>query len=338
MAEIVLVTDQSWNRDVNQHNKHKHEHHEDLEEDFNKNLRKFSQILRIIFSDRDCKRLFLFLILLSSVTVIQFVYGSWASSLGLVSAAFHSAFDCISLGISLAAMILGKHRPTRKFSYGYERFEVLSSFSNGIFLLFVSLFLIFESVERLLEPEEIDNSHTNALLFVAFLGLMVNIVGVIFFSGHSKGKPELRHARDENIYSIFVHVLIDAIGSIGVLISTWLMSLGMLHADPVVAIGIVCLIVYNAIPICSRTSKVLLQTTPNLIREQVDKSIREVSNLNGVVGVRNEHFWCQSPNIHVGSLCVKVRADINEQEVLLAVHNIFSAFVTHLTVQVEKDQ
>jgi len=291
----------------------------------------------MIFADKDCKRLFLFLAMLSSVTLIELIYGSWASSLGLISSGFHSAFDCLSLCISLGSMVLSKHKPTKKFSYGYERFEVVSSFSNGIFLLFVSLFLLFESVERLLEPEEVEGVNTSNLLFVAFLGLIVNVIGIVFFSGHSNIRTELRYARDENIHGIFIHVVIDAIGSIGVLVSTWLMSQGWLLADPVVAIGIVCLIIYNALPICNRTAKILLQTTPIIISDQLNKAVREASTVDGVLECYNEHFWTQCPKVYVGSLCVRIRSDADEQVVLTKVHDLFAPLLTHFTVQIEKD-
>ncbi len=125
---------------------------------------------------------------------------------------------------------------------------------------------------------------------------------------------EMRYAHQENLYSIFVHVAVDAIANVGVILSIWLMAMyvslslintmifilnirntsvilstflrnymyiyrGWLLADPIVAIGIIGLMVTNAIPICQRTGKVLLQTTPLTIKDQLDKYLREVRTI-----------------------------------------------------------
>jgi len=239
--------------------------------------------------------------------------------------------------ISLAAMVLAKRQPTKRFSYGFDRLETLSGFSNGIFLLFVSLFLMKEVLERLFEPVQLQEAHRSGVIFVAMLAIAVNVVGGLFFREHAIARAEVRHAHEENIYSILVHIGVDVVGNIGVVLSTILNSWGWLIADPLVAFGIVFLIIRNAIPICHRTGKVLLQTTPLSMKDQLDKALREAATLEGVLECRNPHFWTQSPGVFVGSLYVRVRSDANEQVVLSKVTNLFSPLVTHLTVQVEKD-
>jgi len=204
------------------------------------------------------------------------------------------------------------------------------------FLLFVSLFVIFDAVERLFEPPP-HSAQTQSLILVAILGLVVNVVGILFFHEHLQTRSEIRHAREENIYVIAVHMFLDCIGSIGVIVAAWLSSLGWVMADPIVAIAITFLIIYNAIPICKRTAKVLLQTAPTSFKDQLDKALREACTLEGVLEYRNEHFWTQSPGVFVGSLYVRVRSDANEQVVLSRVRSLFTPLISHLTVQVEKD-
>jgi len=320
-----------------QHHGHTHYDHEPFKEE--ETTSSWTKIIRTILSDRDCKRVFYFLTLQSSITLLQITYGTFAGSLGLVSAAFHSVFDCLSLVISLVAMICSKQRPTNKFSYGYDRFEILSSFSNGVFLMFVSLFLLFESIERISEPEEYHGEKSAPIIFVAFLGLVVNILGVAFFYD-ARGKPDplaRQQARSENVYSILVHISMDAVANVGVILSTFLMSHDWLLADPVVAIGIICLIGYNALPFVTRNAQILLQTTPLQIRDLLEKSLREATTIEGVLECRNEHFWTQSHNSHVGSVIVRVGANVDEQVVLRKVHGIFDPLISDFTVQVEKD-
>ncbi len=75
--------------------------------------------MQLIWHDRDCKKLFLFILLSIGVILVELSYGSYGGSLGMIAAAFHGCFDCISMTISLAAMVLSKHQPTKRFSYGY---------------------------------------------------------------------------------------------------------------------------------------------------------------------------------------------------------------------------
>jgi len=308
------------------------------EEDSQSSFNGLSKMFRTILGDRDCRRLFYFLVMSSSITSMQILYGTVAGSLGLISAAFHSVFDCLSLIISLVAMVCSKQRPSGEFSYGYDRFQILSSFSNGVFLIFVSLFLLFESIERLSEPEEL-HDHSTPIIFVTFLGLVINILGVAFFFDARSGRYDQskQAARSENIYTIFVHISLDAVANVGVLVSTWLTTRGWLLADPLVAIGIIGLISYNALPICARTASVLLQTTPINIKDALERSLREASTIEGVLECRNEHFWTQSQNSYVGSVIVRVGTNVDEQVVLRKVHAIFDPLVSDFTVQVEKD-
>lgn len=118
----------------------------------------------------------------------------------------------------------------------YDRIEILSGFANGAFLLFVSFFLIVESVERLLEPPELHRYITVSLvslfscccshgrvISIAFIGLIINAIGVVFFSQHTTHRTEHRNkARQDNMRVIMLHLFTDMISGIGVIISSWL--------------------------------------------------------------------------------------------------------------------
>jgi len=261
----------------------------------------------------------------------------WYNSLGLISDAFHTIFDVFAMLTSLIAMILSRRTPTKDFTYGYDRLEILSGFTNGAFLLFVSVFIFVESFERLLEPEEL-HGH-GRVIGVAILGLCVNVVGVLFFRHHTQTRSEIRsRARQENVGPLFTHIFMDMLSSIGIIISSWLVEWKGWHlADTLVSIGIAIVIVYTAFPICLRTGRVLLQTTPESIWNLISKGIRDTGMIEGVLDVSDEHFWTQSPGVFVGSLKIRVRSDSHEQTVLRLVTSLFSNFITHLTIQIEKD-
>jgi solute carrier family 30 (zinc transporter), member 5/7 len=88
-------------------------------------------------------------------------------------------FDCTALVVGLYAALMARWKPTRVFSFGYGRVEVLSGFVNGLFLVVVAFFVFYEALGRLFEPPEID---TNRLLIVSIAGFAVNMIGIFSFS------------------------------------------------------------------------------------------------------------------------------------------------------------
>lgn len=296
-----------------------------------------AQYIKVIWIDKDAKNLFMFILVSTSFTFIELLYGTWYNSLGLISEAFHTFFDNIAMVISLIALVLARHEPNSKFSYGYARIEILTGFANGAFLLFVSFFLFVESVERLLEPPEL-HSH-GRVISVAFVGLLINAAGIVLFGNHALHRSEHRtKARQVNMQIIMAHLFTDMISGIGVIISSWLASMMGWHiGDTIVSLVIAVLIVRNAWPICAKTARVLLITTPDSVYPDIIKCLREASTLEGVLEYHSEHFWTQAPGVFVGSLSIKVRAEANEQLVLQQVHQLFAPHIRHLAIQIEKD-
>lgn len=111
------------------------------------------------------------------------------------------------------------------------------------------------------------------------------------------------------------------------------------NLDNWATLAICALLVRQSVPICSDTGRVLLQTTPGSIRGALDKSLRQASTLDGVLECRSDkcHFWTESPGVFVGNVHVRVRTDADEQVVLARVANLFAPLISHLTVQVQKD-
>ena len=90
-------------------------------------------------------------------------------------------FDCLALGMGLFASVMATWEPNGKFTYGYSRVETLSGFANGLFLCLISIFIVFEAIQRLLDPPEMN---TSQLLVVSSVGLAVNLVGMVATGGH----------------------------------------------------------------------------------------------------------------------------------------------------------
>ncbi|KAH9066599.1 cation efflux protein, partial [Lactarius vividus] len=135
-----------------------------------------------IMSNPESRRIFYFLMLNLTYMMIQMLYGIWTNSLGLISDAIHMGFDCMAIGVGLFASIMATWPPNERFTYGYGRIETLSGFANGIFLILISIFIIFEGIQRLMDPPEMN---TNQLLLVSAVGLGINLFGMLAMGGHA---------------------------------------------------------------------------------------------------------------------------------------------------------
>ena len=145
-------------------------------------------------------------------------------------------------------------------------------------------------------------------------------------------------ARQANVRLLLLHIVVDVLSSVGVIVVAYADTDKHRHiADPVVALLIAALIVHSVWPLAKRSGKVLLQCAPAEFQMVFDRLTREAALLGGVLECHHEHFWTHAPGIYVGSLCVRVRSDADEQLVLSQVHGIFEQYVAHLTVQIEKD-
>jgi zinc transporter 5/7 len=134
--------------------------------------------IRHIWSERKSRKIALFLLINTGYMVVEFVAGFMSNSLGLISDACHMLFDCAALAIGLYASYISRLPANNQFNYGRGRFEVLSGYVNAVLLVLVGALIVLESFERILDPQEIS---TNSLLTVSIGGLVVNVVGLIFF-------------------------------------------------------------------------------------------------------------------------------------------------------------
>lgn len=131
--------------------------------------------------------------------------------------------------------------------------------------------------------------------------------------------------------------LLDAAASMAVIVSSWMAATW--HAlDALCGVAIAVVIFRGALPLCTHTGRVLLQTTPRTLREQLSKCIHEVELVEGVLECSNEHFWTFAPGVFVGSLHVRVRSEANEQVVRQKLRGLFAHLpLASFTVQIEKD-
>ncbi|XP_005993391.1 zinc transporter 6 isoform X2 [Latimeria chalumnae] len=297
---------------------------------------KFIQEFRLVASDKRSWKILLF---------------------ALTAYTYLTIFDLFSLTTCLISSWVVMKKSSSVFSFGFERLEVLAVFASTVLAQLGALFILKESVERFLEQPEI---HTGRLLVGTFVALSFNLLTMLsvknkpfaYVSEAASTSWLQEHVADisrslcgiiPGLSSVLLprmnpFVLIDLAGAFALCITYMLIEINnYFSVDTASAIAIAVMTFGTLYPMSVYSGKVLLQTTPSPVIGQLDKLLREVSTLDGVLEVRNEHFWTVGFGSLAGSVHVRIRRDANEQMVLAHVTNRLSTLVSTLTVQLFKD-
>ncbi|MCJ1390294.1 putative zinc transporter msc2 [Xylographa bjoerkii] len=154
-------------------------------------------LLHSILVEKDSRRIFYFMCLNFAFMLVQTFYAIVTGSLGLLSDSIHMLFDCLALVVGLCAAVMSKWPPSVRFPYGFGKMDTLAGFANGVFLMLISVEIIYEAIERLVEGSQMQR--LGELLTVSSLGLVVNLVGMFAFGhahhghGHSHGGHDHSH-------------------------------------------------------------------------------------------------------------------------------------------------
>ncbi|GMF28128.1 unnamed protein product [Phytophthora fragariaefolia] len=332
-----------------------------------------SHVLGVLWSKRASRQMLIFLSVNVAFMFVELGVGLCTNSLGLMGDAGHMLFDNGALVIGLVASYIGQLPPDAKFTYGYGRVEVLSGFLNSLLLLVVSFHLLTEAASRFLDPPEITTDH---LLLTSTAGLVVNLVGLFFFHdhvhghshshggehsggcgsghGHSHGNPHHQaHGEDasedghqggnSNMYGVYLHVLADTLGSVGVIISSILIQLYEWHvADSASSALISLLILGSTMPLLRDTARQLLQGAPQELEGSINAALQEVQvSVPGVERVAQWNIWHHAGDVCVATLHLEVSDSANEQQVLQQARAIFRRHARldkFLSVQISKPQ
>ncbi len=196
------------------------------------------------------------LVLVGCFSLVELAIGCWSHSLSLMADSGHMISDSLALGISLLAVWISQSPSASKTSSGYRRVEILSALVNGIGLVALALWIAWEAIVRLSSPPA--EILSVPMLITAGIGLGVNIVNLLLLH------PISQH--DLNLRGAFLHVLADAISSVGVILAgsaVWVMH--WLWADCAIGLFVSGLIVLSAIPLIVQSLNILLKN-PHLYR------------------------------------------------------------------------
>jgi cobalt-zinc-cadmium efflux system protein len=237
------------------------------------------------------KRFILSISLTLIILIAEIIGGIWTGSLALLSDAAHVFMDVFALALSFIALRLSALPPDDRHTYGYHRLEVLAALINGISLGAVAIGIFSESWERWQNPTEIKSLE---MLVIAVIGLLVN--SVVAFVLHNPGtenqsqdQPHL-HTEDINVKSAYLHVLGDAISSVGVIVAALIIwQTGWQWVDPLVSVFIGILILVSSWRVLRNSLHILIEGVPeNLSLSEIGEIMTKVP---GVQEVHDLHVW-----------------------------------------------
>lgn len=248
-------------------------------------------------------RLWISIFLNLTITLAEFVGGLISGSLALLSDALHNLNDTTSLGISLVARKVSKKEANRDKTFGYKRAEIIGAFINLITLVIIALFLVKEGVERFYNPQPIDGL---VMFVVAIIGLLGNVITAILLYRSSK--------ENINIRSAYVHILSDALSSVGVIVAGWLiLQYDWFIVDTILTLIIAGYILYQSYHMLRETIDILMESTPTEI--ELDEVMKAMQEVPGVLDIHHLHVWrLDENNILLESHVVIDENDMNEME------------------------
>jgi cobalt-zinc-cadmium efflux system protein len=226
------------------------------------------------------RRVFFAAILTGLFMTAEVAGGLIAGSLALLADAGHMLTDFASLALAWFAFRLSRRPATWKRTYGFDRFQVLVAFVNGVTLAVLSLWIVVEAARRLREPVEVMGGTMAA---VAALGLLVNIVAFALLHGADRNNLNIKGAT--------LHVLGDLLGSVAALAAAAIILLtGWMAADPILSVLVALIILRSAVSVVRDSAHILLEAAPRGLDVAAIGPDLE-AHIPGVCGVHHVHAW-----------------------------------------------
>ncbi|MFX1364984.1 MAG: cation diffusion facilitator family transporter [Promethearchaeota archaeon] len=268
------------------------------------------------FRSIERKRLILSLSITLIVLILEIIGGLVTNSIALISDAGHMFTHAFAIAVSLLANFIAGKPSCHHKTFGMYRAEVLAAFINGILLIPIVGFILYESILRFISPKEIFGYY---MLIVAFIGLGVNLSSIIILQGSKNVSL--------NIRSVFYHMIADAASSIGIVIAAIIIIYtGLVILDPIVSIGISIVIIYWAYGILKESTRILLEMAPKGMNiDNINEELKK--NFPEIIDLYNAHLWTIIPNILVYSVHIKLndkQRNENQEELILKMNDFLS--------------
>lgn len=257
----------------------------------------------------------------------EIVGGLMANSLALLSDAGHMLTDTLALALSFFAMKFATLPATERRTFGFYRLEILAALANGVVLVVVSLFIMYQAYKRILHPQPVESV---LMLGVAGLGLLVNIAGALFLTKYRKTNLNIRGA--------FLHIVGDALSSVGVIAGgIIILYTGWYVVDPILSVLIGLAIIIGAGALVMESVNILLESAPTHV--SVAAVAGEMEKVKGVREAYHLHIWTITSGVYAMSAHVLIDDQLvsRSREIIDDLRRLLAERfkIMHSTIQLE---
>lgn len=216
--------------------------------------------------------------------VVEIFYGWQNNSTSLLSDAAHNVGDISGLLLAYLAFRLQKIKPSKQFSYGFKKGSIVTSFINSILLAFAIGAIAWEGVHKIINPSPLSGS---VIMWVALMGVFINFISALFFKKNQKS--------DINIKAAYWHLLVDALVSLGVVVSGIIIQFTDWYAlDGIAAIMIAVVVLFSTWQLFKDSIIAIMDGVPASVNsDEIKKHLLKVS---GVINIHHLHIWGMSTN------------------------------------------
>ena len=272
------------------------------------------------------RRVFWAFVLTVTFMIVEAVGGVLTSSLALIADAGHMLTDCVSLALAWFAFRIADRKPDLRRSYGYQRFQVLAAFVNGISLFVIAIWIAYEAVGRIAQPLHV---LAGPMLTIAILGLLVNVASFAILRSGDRSNINIRGAA--------LHVMGDVLGSVATIAAALIiMATGWNPIDPILSILVALLVLRAAYRIIRDSGHILLEGTPENV-DPADLSGALQGSVPGVVEIHHVHIWSLTGEKPILTMHAVVEPGIDHDTALRALRDtlIRDYGISHATIQIE---
>jgi cobalt-zinc-cadmium efflux system protein len=265
------------------------------------------------------------LALIVGFMIAEVIVGLAAGSLALVTDAAHMLTDAIAIALALLAIRLAAKPPAGGFTYGFKRVEILSAQANGITLLLLAAYFVYEAVSRMIHPPEVKGA---LVLITGVVGIAVNLLATWLISKANRSSL--------NVEGAFQHILNDLFAFIATAIAGLVVLLtGFARADAIAALVVAVLMLKAGIGLVRDSGRIFLEAAPTAIDPQALGA--ELCAIDGVVEVHDLHVWEITSGEPAASAHILVAEGLDCHQIRIGIEQVLAErhHLTHSTLQVD---
>lgn len=246
----------------------------------------------------------------SAFTLIEFIVGYSTNSLALIADASHNLSDVASLIISLIGMKLAQKASTTLYTYGYKKASIMASLINAILLVTIVIGIVYEALGRF---DTIPEVAGKVIIITALIGVFINTVSAFAFY---KGQKD-----DINIKGAFLHLMVDALVSLGVVISGIIIYYTSWNiVDPLVSLIISVVILLSTWGLLKESIKLAIDGVPQNV--DLSKITAILESYNFIQNFHHLHIWALSTTENALTVHIVPKTDITFEETITMKENI----------------